>query len=77
MGTHEAEALVDRVAAWPGQLTAYDTGALEIFALREQAERALGSRFDLREFHEVLLRNGAVTLPMLRASVEAWIEERR
>jgi uncharacterized protein (DUF885 family) len=77
MGTHEAEALVDRVAAWPGQLTAYDTGALEIFALREQAERALGSRFDLREFHEVLLRNGAVTLPMLRESVEAWIEERR
>lgn len=71
-----AEALVDRVIAWPGQLTAYDTGGLEIFALREQAERALGDRFDIREFHDVLLRNGAVTLPMLRESVEAWIAEK-
>ncbi|HEX6037876.1 DUF885 domain-containing protein [Longimicrobium sp.] len=73
----QAEALVDRVIAWPAQLTAYDTGGLEIFALREQAERALGDRFDIREFHDVLLRNGAVTLPMLRESVEAWIAGRR
>ncbi len=77
MGAHEAGALVDRVVAWPGQLTAYDTGGLEIFALREMAERELGSRFDLREFHDVLLRNGAVTLPMLRESVEAWVAERK
>jgi uncharacterized protein (DUF885 family) len=72
-----SEALVDRIVAWPGQLTAYDTGGLEIFALREEAERALGDRFDLREFHDVVLRNGAVTLPMLRESVEAWIAEKR
>ena len=71
-----AEALVDRVVAWPGQLTAYDTGGLEFFALREQAQRRLGDRFDIREFHDVVLRGGAVTLPMLRESVEAWIEER-
>lgn len=77
MGPHEAAALVDRVVAWPGQLTAYDTGALEFFALRQQAERELGSRFDLREFHDVLLRHGAVTLPMLRESVAAWIAEQR
>lgn len=77
MGAQEAAALVDRVVAWPGQLTAYDTGGLEIFALRELAERELGPRFDLREFHEVILRNGAVTLPMLRESVEAWIAERK
>ena len=73
----QAEALVDRVIAWPGQLTAYDTGGLELFALREQAERELGARFDLREFHDVVLRNGAVTLPMLREAVQAWIAERR
>lgn len=74
-GEDEAEALVDRVVAWPGQLTAYDTGGLEFFALREQAQRALGDRFDIRDFHDVVLRNGAVTLPMLRESVEAWIAE--
>jgi uncharacterized protein (DUF885 family) len=72
-----SEALVDRIVAWPGQLTAYDTGGLEIFALRAEAERALGDRFDVREFHDVVLRNGAVTLPMLRESVQAWIAEKR
>ena len=72
-----SEALVDRIVVWPGQLTAYDTGGLEIFALREEAERALGARFDLREFHDVVLRDGAVTLPMLRESVQAWIAEKR
>jgi hypothetical protein len=50
---------------------------LEIFALRQQAERALGGRFDLRAFHDVVLRNGAVALPMLRDAVEAWIAGQR
>lgn len=77
MGSQEADALVDRVVAWPGQLTAYDTGALEFFALRERAERELGPRFNLGEFHEILLRHGAITLPMLRERVEAWIAEQR
>jgi uncharacterized protein (DUF885 family) len=69
----ECDALVDRVAVWPGQLTAYDTGALELFALREQAERALGSRFNLTAFHDAMLANGAVTLPMLREIGRRWI----
>jgi uncharacterized protein (DUF885 family) len=71
-----ARALVDRVAMWPGQLTAYDTGALEFFALRKQAEQTLGSRFDLREFHTVLLENGTVTLPMLREQVAHWLKSK-
>lgn len=69
-----ARSLVDRVAMWPGQLTAYDTGALEFFALRKQAQQTLGSRFDIREFHSVLLENGTVTLPMLREQVTHWLK---
>jgi uncharacterized protein (DUF885 family) len=71
-----AKALVDRVAMWPGQLTAYDTGALEFFALRKQAQETLGSRFDIREFHTVLLENGSVTLPMLREQVTHWLKSK-
>ncbi|MFC4313840.1 DUF885 domain-containing protein [Steroidobacter flavus] len=71
-----AKALVDRVAMWPGQLTAYDTGALEFFALRKQAQETLGPRFDIREFHTVLLENGSVTLPMLREQVMHWLKSK-
>jgi uncharacterized protein (DUF885 family) len=71
-----SRSLVDRVAMWPGQLTAYDTGALEFFALRKQAQETLGSRFDIREFHAVLLENGAVTLPMLREQVTHWLKSK-
>lgn len=72
-----ADTLVDRIAVWPGQLTAYDTGALEFFALRAEAEKALGKRFDIREFHTVLLENGTITLPMLREHVRAWLRTRQ
>jgi len=72
-----AAATVDRIAVWPGQLTAYDTGALEFFALREQASQALGERFDVREFHDVVLGSGTVTLPMLREQVRIWLESKR
>ena len=76
-GQREAETSVDRIAVWPAQLTAYDTGALEFFALRERAERELGARFDIREFHDVVLGSGSVTLPMLRAKVESWLRSKR
>ncbi len=69
--------LVNRMAAWPAQLTAYDTGALEIFRLRRKAEAALGTRFDLPAFHRALLENGAVTLPMLDRIIERWIAEQQ
>jgi len=68
--------MVDRIAILPGQLTAYDSGGLEILALRRQAEEALGDDFDLREFHDRILENGTIPLPTLRAHVERWIEER-
>ncbi len=64
---------VDRYIAWPGQALAYKYGQLEIFALRREAEAALGGGFSLPGFHDVVLGAGAVTLPVLRARVEAWI----
>jgi uncharacterized protein (DUF885 family) len=76
-GWPEAEALADRIVVWPTQLTAYDTGALEILALREQARQALGDRFDIREFHDQVLAHGAITLPMLRQVIEHWIAEKQ
>lgn len=68
-----AEIVLDRVAALPGQLTAYDTGGLEIMRLRSEALRRLGPRFDIQEFHGKILENGAVPLAALTAHVEAWI----
>jgi uncharacterized protein (DUF885 family) len=76
-GWPEAEAMADRVVVWPAQLTAYDTGALEIIALREQAQRELGDRFDIREFHDQVLANGAITLPMLRQVIEHWLASKK
>jgi len=67
--------MVDRIAILPGQLTAYDSGGLEILALRAMAEEAMGEDFDIREFHQRILENGTIPLPQLREHVEAWIEE--
>ena len=67
--------MVDRIAILPGQLTAYDSGGLEILALRREAEEALGDRFDIRAFHDRVLENGTIPLAQLRAHIEQWIEE--
>jgi uncharacterized protein (DUF885 family) len=64
---------VDRYIAWPAQALAYKCGQLEILALRDQAKQKLGERFDIRRFHDAVLRNGAVALPVLRQQIEAWI----
>jgi uncharacterized protein (DUF885 family) len=61
------------MAVWPGQLAAYDSGGLEIMALRREAEAALGPRFDVRQFHQRVLENGTIPLQALRANVAAWI----
>jgi uncharacterized protein (DUF885 family) len=67
------ESEVDRYIADPGQATAYMIGRLEIERLRGQTAQALGSRFDLRIFHDHVLENGSVPLPMLRAHIEHWV----
>ncbi len=66
---------VNRYAAVPGQATSYLVGSLEIQRLRHKAETILGDEFDVRVFHNRILENGSVTLPMLGTSIDAWIEE--
>jgi len=66
---------VDRYLGDPGQALAYKVGQLEILSLRDEAKRRLGDKFDLKGFHEVVLRNGAIALPVLREQVEAWITQ--
>jgi uncharacterized protein (DUF885 family) len=77
MSPAQAAQEVDRYISWPGQATAYMTGYLEIARLRTEAEKALGTRFDLRELHDRILENGSIPLPVLRARIEAWIARRR
>lgn len=68
---------VDRYIAWPGQALAYKIGQLKFRELRERARRELGSGFDLREFHDVALRNGALPLGVVEKLVDAWVREKR
>jgi uncharacterized protein (DUF885 family) len=65
---------VDRYIITPGQATAYMIGMLEIRRLRELAEARLGDRFDIRAFHDRVLEDGGVTLPLLGEKIEAWVE---
>lgn len=71
-----ADDTVDRIAVMPGQLTAYDSGGLEIRALRTEAQQRLGDRFDLEEFNKVVLEEGVVPLSELRRHVETWLTQR-
>lgn len=64
---------VGRYIAWPGQATSYMVGMLEIMALRQEAQQRLGNRFDLVEFHHVVLSNGSMPLDVLREVVEDYI----
>jgi uncharacterized protein (DUF885 family) len=72
LGEPEVLNEVDRYIIWPGQALAYMIGKREILRLREEARRSMGPKFDIKEFHDVVLRNGAVPLTTLRAIVQGW-----
>lgn len=71
----DARKAIDRYIVMPGQATAYKIGMLKILELREQAKADLGDAFDIRDFHDVVLRDGPVPLAILEENVEAWVAE--
>ena len=72
-----AEREVERYMAWPGQALGYKIGQLKILELRKRAEAALGASFDVRAFHDELLKDGAMPLDILETKMDRWIAARR
>ena len=72
---HEIETEVDRYIAWPGQALSYYLGELAIVHAREKAEKALGSKFNIRAFHDAVLELGSVPLPILTGRIDRFIAE--
>ena len=73
MGKSDATAEVERYIVWPGQALGYKIGALTIQRLKQQAQAALGPRFDIRAFHDQVLGSGALPMPVLEAKIQRWI----
>ncbi|SEA42950.1 DUF885 domain-containing protein [Psychroflexus halocasei] len=74
LSMHNINTEVDRYISWPGQAVSYKMGEIKIRELRTKAEQALGTQFDIRDFHEVILGVGTVTLPILEERVHQYIE---
>ena len=75
LSIHEINTETDRYISWPGQALSYKIGEIKIRELRKKAEIELGSSFDIREFHEVVLEQGTVTLSILENRVNNYIED--
>jgi len=73
MGESDVVAEVERYMVLPGQALGYKIGQLRISALRARAEQALGPRFDVKQFHSQVLRDGAVPMDVLEKKIDRWI----
>ena len=71
----ESESEIERYIVWPGQATSYMIGRIKIMELRERAKAELGNRFDIKDFHSVVLMNGILPLTVLEALVDQYIKE--
>ena len=77
LSEHEVTTEVDRYISWPAQALSYKLGEMVIMRLRQEAERALGARFDVRAFHDAVLAQGSVPLPVLEDEIRAFIARER
>lgn len=75
LSEHEVTTEVDRYISWPGQALSYKLGEIAIVRLRARAEAELGDRFDIRAFHDAVLAEGSVPLPVLEARIGAFIDQ--
>jgi len=77
-GTAESDVIaeIERYMAWPGQALGYKLGMLKILNLRDQAKQRLGDKFDLAEFHDVVLLNGAVPMAVLTRNINHWLDSK-
>jgi uncharacterized protein (DUF885 family) len=76
LSIHEVTTETDRYISWPGQALSYKIGEIKIRQLRKKAEEALGDKFDIREFHEVILDEGTVTLSILEKCMDDYIQKK-
>ncbi len=77
LSEHEVTTEVDRYISWPAQALSYKLGEIAIVKLRARAEKELGDKFDIKSFHDTVLKQGSVPLPVLEQQIKAWIEERK
>ncbi|MDR8524697.1 MULTISPECIES: DUF885 domain-containing protein [Shewanella] len=71
----DAVKMVERHIVMPSQATAYKVGMIKLLALRDKAQQALGDKFDIRDFHTIVLKNGPVPLDVLESEIDLWIEQ--
>jgi len=77
LSDHEVETEVDRYISWPGQALSYKLGEMKILELRAKAEKELGAKFDLKAFHDAVLAEGSVPLPVLEQRIDAFIAQQK